>query len=106
VRAKGQALGSFTHWFMAAAVSWTFPVVAQASGVYAFAFFSAMMALQVLFAWKIMPETKGLSLERLEYKLGLGTAELAQVEQRLAANGTAVPPIGVGTMNDVAERSR
>ena len=25
VRARGQALGSFTHWFMAAAISWTFP---------------------------------------------------------------------------------
>jgi sugar porter (SP) family MFS transporter len=106
VRAKGQALGSFTHWFMAAVVSWIFPVVAQASGVYAFAFFSAMMALQVLFAWKLMPETKGLSLERLEYKLGLGTAELAQVEQRLAADGAAVPPIGAGTMTDVVERRR
>jgi len=32
VRAKGQALGSFTHWFMAAVVSWTFPVVADISG--------------------------------------------------------------------------
>jgi len=106
VRAKGQALGSFTHWFMAAAVSWTFPVVAQASGVYAFAFFSAMMALQVLFAWKVMPETKGLSLERLEYELGLGTAELAQVEQRLAPDGAVVPVIDVGTIQDVAERRR
>ena len=25
VRARGQALGSFTHWFWAALVSWTFP---------------------------------------------------------------------------------
>ena len=28
VRARGQALGSFTHWFMAAAISWTFPMIA------------------------------------------------------------------------------
>ena len=31
VREKGQALGSFTHWFMAAVVSWTFPVFARTS---------------------------------------------------------------------------
>jgi len=83
VRSKGQALGSFTHWFMAAAVSWTFPVVAEASGGFAFAFFSAMMVLQFLFAWKVMPETKGLSLEELEVKLGLGTKELERLEQQL-----------------------
>ena len=71
VREKGQALGSFTHWFMAAVVSWTFPVLAQASGGHAFAFFAAMMLLQALFAWRIMPETKGLSLEALQHKLHL-----------------------------------
>lgn len=83
VRSKGQALGSFTHWFMAAVISWTFPVVAEASGGHAFAFFSAMMVLQFFFAWKIMPETKGLSLEELEYKLGTGTTELQALEKKL-----------------------
>ena len=28
VRARGQALGSFTHWVMAAVISWTFPMIA------------------------------------------------------------------------------
>lgn len=74
VRAKGQALGSFTHWFMAAVVSWTFPVVAQASGGHAFSFFALMMLLQALFAWRVMPETKGFSLEALQQKLGIGGA--------------------------------
>ncbi len=69
VRSKGQALGSFTHWFMAAVVSWTFPIVADASGGHAFAFFSAMMVLQFFFAWKVMPETKGRSLEELEQQM-------------------------------------
>ena len=80
VRSKGQALGTFTHWFMAAAVSWTFPIVAEASGGHAFAFFSAMMVLQLVFVLKAMPETKGLSLEELEVKLGMGTAELERLE--------------------------
>ncbi len=83
VRSKGQSLGSFTHWFMAAAVSWTFPVVAEASGGFAFAFFSAMMVLQFFFAWKIMPETKGVSLEELEVQLGVATHELEALEQQL-----------------------
>lgn len=83
VRSKGQALGTFTHWSMAAAVSWMFPVVAEASGGHAFALFSAMMVLQFFFAWKIMPETKGLSLEELEFRLGISTPELAALESRM-----------------------
>ena len=47
VRARGQALGSFTHWFMAAVISWTFPIIAEASGGHAFAFYAAMMVLQL-----------------------------------------------------------
>lgn len=70
VRAKGQALGSFTHWFMAAAVSWSFPVVAAASGAWAFGFFAAMMVLQLLWVIFMMPETKGGSLEDIEKRLG------------------------------------
>ena len=81
VRSKGQALGSFTHWFMAAVVSWVFPVIANVSGSFAFAFFSAMMVLQFFFAWKIMPETKGFSLEELEYKLGIASRELEELER-------------------------
>lgn len=69
VRAKGQAFGSFTHWFMAAAVSWSFPIVAARSGAWAFGFFTAMMVLQLLFAWKLMPETKGGTLEDIEARL-------------------------------------
>jgi MFS transporter, SP family, xylose:H+ symportor len=63
VRAKGQALGSATHWFMAAAISWTFPMMAEWSGAGAFAFFAVMMVVQLFFALKIMPETRGSHLE-------------------------------------------
>lgn len=80
VRAKGQALESFTHWFMAAAISWTFPVFAEVSGGHAFAFFSVMMLLQVLFAWKVMPETRGATLEELEVQLSGGAVSPAHVQ--------------------------
>ncbi len=31
VRSQGQTLGSFTHWIMAAVISWTFPVLVESS---------------------------------------------------------------------------
>jgi sugar porter (SP) family MFS transporter len=71
VRARGQALGSFTHWLWAAVVSWTFPVIAEASGASAFAFFAAMMVLQLVLVWLFLPETRGVSLERIQHELGI-----------------------------------
>jgi sugar porter (SP) family MFS transporter len=72
VRAMGQTLGSSTHWVMAALISWTFPVIAESStlgGAYAFLLFASMMFLQLLFAWKVLPETKGKSLEDIQKEL-------------------------------------
>ncbi len=67
VRASGQSLGSFTHWFMAAIITFTFPYLAEAfGGTIIFGFFAFMMLLQFLFAWKFMPETKGTSLENMD----------------------------------------
>ena len=74
VRAKGQALGSFTHWFMCTIISWGFPVVAglsPSSGSYAFAFFGCMTMLQFFFAWRLMPETKGGTIETLQDRLNM-----------------------------------
>lgn len=68
VRANGQALGSFTHWIMAAIVAFSFPSIASyLGGGNTFLFFSGMMLLQLLFVWKMMPETKGSSLEKIEH---------------------------------------
>ncbi len=67
VRAYGQALGSFTHWLMAAIIAFTFPYIAETfGGGITFSFFAVMMVLQLLFVWKIMPETKGTFLEGVE----------------------------------------
>lgn len=71
VRARGQALGSFTHWFMAAAISWTFPMIAAKSGGHAFAFYALCMVGQLIWVLKIMPETKGISLEKIQKELGI-----------------------------------
>lgn len=71
VRAKGQSLGSFTHWFMNAVISGTFPRLAAASGSAPFIFFSAMMALQFFVVLFTYPETKGITLEQMQKKMGI-----------------------------------
>jgi sugar porter (SP) family MFS transporter len=71
VRAKGQALGSFTHWIMAAAISWTFPIIADISGGHTFAFYAICMVGQLIWVIFVMPETKGLSLEEIQKKMGI-----------------------------------
>jgi sugar porter (SP) family MFS transporter len=71
VRARGQALGSSVHWIMAAAISWTFPIIAAKSGGHIFAFYALCMVGQLLWVIVIMPETKGVSLEAIQKRLGI-----------------------------------
>lgn len=72
VRARGQALGSFVHWIMAALISLTFPMIAEISGAHIFAFYALCMVGQLIWVLTVMPETKGVPLEELQKKLGLG----------------------------------
>src|SRR5690606_23459507 len=66
VRAKGHALGSFTHWIMASLIAFAFPwITEKLGGGNTFMLFSGMMVLQLLFVWRIMPETKGKTLEQI-----------------------------------------
>ena len=69
VRAKGQSLGSFTHWIMNAIIAWTFPTIAGISGAIPFVFFAAMMVLQFVVVLTLYPETKGVSLEEMQRRL-------------------------------------
>ena len=72
MRAKGQSLGTGTHWVFAAliaAVTLFFMDMFGDNPWPMFAFFAGMMVLQLLFTIFIMPETKGVSLEDLEKKL-------------------------------------
>jgi SP family arabinose:H+ symporter-like MFS transporter len=70
VRAKGQGLGSGSHWIMNAIIAQAFPIVVHSMSTSApFVFFAAMTALQFLVVLFVYPETKGLSLEALQRKL-------------------------------------
>ena len=71
VRAKGQSLGSFSHWFMNAIISGTFPLLAARSGGYPFLFFAVMMVVQFFVVLFFYPETKAVSLESMQKKLGI-----------------------------------
>jgi len=75
VRAAGTSFGSLTHWVFAALISQTFTFFAnRIGGSYIFGFFAAMMVLQLLFVWKMMPETKGVALEDMEGRVGHGSS--------------------------------
>jgi len=70
LRAQGQAFGSSVHWVLAAVIPSLVPVLFNAIGAApVFATFAFMMFLQLLFVWRLMPETKGVSLEILGQQL-------------------------------------
>jgi len=71
VRAKGQAIGTSTLWVMNALISAIFPVLAKKSSATPFFFFASMMLLDFILVAAVYPETKGVSLEELEQRLGV-----------------------------------
>jgi len=71
VRAKGQSLGTATHWIFAAIITALTPYVIDLLGNnpgMIFYFFGFMMILQLVFVLKMMPETKGISLEEMKFR--------------------------------------
>ncbi len=71
VRAKGQSVGSSSHWIMNAIVSWIFPVLFAHSPGTPFVVFASMMALQFFVVMFFYPETKGYTLEEMQHRLGI-----------------------------------
>ena len=70
IRASGQGIGSSTHWFMAAVISFVFPGLTAAVGPgNTFLFFAVCMVAQLIWVLRVMPETKGVSLEDLQKQL-------------------------------------
>ncbi|PZR29980.1 MAG: MFS transporter [Citrobacter freundii] len=75
-RAAGQSFGASVHWIFAALITLVTPYFLDGQyGVFKnnpwpiFAFFCALMVLQLVWVLIAMPETKGVSLEELEVKL-------------------------------------
>src|SRR6267154_407551 len=76
-RAKGQSLGSFTHWLFAALLTTFFPkMVAAFPPGYIFLFFCFMMVLQLAWVRLMVVETKGVPLEQIQQRLTGGARRL------------------------------
>ena len=69
VRAKGQSLGSFTHWIMNAIISAVFPGLAALSRPAPFAIFALITVVQFFVVLFVFPETAGITLEDMQKKL-------------------------------------
>jgi sugar porter (SP) family MFS transporter len=67
IRARGAAIGSFSHWFFNAINSFVFPIVVASIGAgYAFLFFCIATILSLIFYRYALIETKGKTLEEIE----------------------------------------
>ncbi len=69
VRARGQALGSATHWGMNAIIAQAFPMIAVYTQALPFVFFSVCMVLQFFVVLAMFPETRGVELESMDKAL-------------------------------------
>ena len=77
-RAMGQSFGASVHWVFAALITLVTPVFLDANvGLLKddpwiiFAFFGFMMVLQLIWVLTKFPETKGVSLEEIQKRLGI-----------------------------------
>ncbi|MEI7731881.1 MAG: sugar porter family MFS transporter [Verrucomicrobiota bacterium] len=87
-RAEGQALGSATHWVFAALLTTFFPLMMAAFAPgYVFCIFCGMMVLQLIWVKLMVPETKGISLEDMQRKLGIDL----ETEPKAAATSSPTP---------------
>jgi sugar porter (SP) family MFS transporter len=77
VRARGQALGSSTHWLANAVIAGAFPAIAAWKPGAPFLVFAAMMVLQLIVVALFYPETMGVKLESIAEKLQSGGDRLA-----------------------------
>jgi len=82
VRAAGQAFGTGVHWIFAALITLFtlfFMDLLGDNPAPLFAFFAFMMVLQLIFVVRLMPETKGKSLEELAFELSSSKKEAEKI---------------------------
>ncbi|AKD02274.1 D-xylose transporter XylE [Pontibacter korlensis] len=66
IRGKAVAVAVAAQWAANYFISSTYPSMMEFSGAFTYGFYGVMSALSFLFVWKMVPETKGKSLEEME----------------------------------------
>lgn len=66
IRGQAMSIATGLHWIANLTVSSTFPLLNDAFGGMTFAIYGLISLLAVFFIWKMVPETKGKTLEELE----------------------------------------
>ena len=66
LRARGQSLGSSSHWVSNAIISLVFPLLTKLSTSTPFYFFAAMMVVDLVLVFFYYPETARISLESMQ----------------------------------------
>lgn len=66
IRGKAVAIAVAAQWAANYFISSTYPAMMEFSGGLTYCFYGAMSILSLLFVWKMVPETKGKTLEEME----------------------------------------
>ncbi len=66
IRGQAVAVAVAFQWFANYLISSTYPAMMEFSGGMTYGFYGLMAILSALFVWKMVPETKGKSLEEME----------------------------------------
>lgn len=77
IRGKAVAVAVAAQWAANYFISSTYPSMMEFSGAFTYGFYGVMSVLSFLFVWKMVPETKGKSLEEME-QLWLRNTEVNQ----------------------------
>lgn len=66
IRGQAVAVAVAFQWFANFLISSTYPSMMEFSSSFTYGFYGAMAVLSAIFVWKMVPETKGKSLEQIE----------------------------------------
>jgi sugar porter (SP) family MFS transporter len=71
IRGRGEAVTSFISMLIGALVAQMYPLMRSVSVAFPFLVFSVMMVFQFVVVWFCFPETRGVTLEEIQRKLGI-----------------------------------
>jgi SP family xylose:H+ symportor-like MFS transporter len=66
IRGQAIAIAVTAQWAANFLISSTYPPMMEFSGAFTYGFYGLMAILSAIFVWKMVPETKGKTLEQME----------------------------------------